>query len=261
MSLQLLATRARQNHSFAMTGDPLWDKVLWLLHCDGPNGSKTVTDAKGLLTWAASPANAAVDNSITLIADGAFKLDGINPDNTVSYLAVPKAGWEFADNDFCMDIAVRLIAMPTSGRIGTLFSNGDEAGPSYYGVRWFINPDGSVGAYFSTSGTAVNLTLTSAAGVVSADVRSRLRLSRSGTSFKMFAEGAEIASGTLSGSLYKPTKSTNAYIGLAVDRSNTPKEQGVLSARVDECRMTLGVGAAREHAAYSPSNVPFPNHL
>lgn len=234
--------------------DPYWSEVVSLLHCDGTDGSLVFTDAKGLV-WA-SGLNTTIDNSVTLIAGGAIKLQGRVGLNN-SYLRTPKSGIVFGSQDFCIDITVNLLAMPGSGLIGALFSDGDETGPDYYGLRWFINPDGSIVAYVSSGGTSVTLTLTSAAGVVAAGTRSRLRLSRSGTSFKMFAEGAVVASGTMTGAVYRPSKSTDVYIGMALDRGSTPAAQGWLASRVDEWRVTIG--AAREHAAYTPSNVPFPN--
>jgi hypothetical protein len=246
----------QQVMSRGSAGDPLWDKVLWLLHCDGVDGSTTVTDAKGILTWSTGT-HTSIDNSVPLIAGGAFKLPGIDADSTVSYLAVPKSGWSFGSSDFCMEITVRPIAMPASDRIATLFSDGDEVGPDYYGLRWFFSPDGSITAFLSSSGTAISLNLASASGIVSSGTRSRLRLSRSGTSVKHFAEGAEIASGSFRGALYRPTKSNTAYIGRALDRGTTVAVQGILSSRIDEARLTLG--AAREHAAYTPSDLPVPS--
>lgn len=236
-------------------GDPYWAQVVALLHCDGVDGSTVVTDEKGVLSWSVG-ANTSVDNSVTLIAGGAFKLSGL-VGSDISYLSVPKAGWSFAADDFCLDITVRPLSLPGAGLVAALFSNGDVTGPTFYGLRWYINPDGSVGAIASTDGTSIGLTMTSAAGVVSAGSRSRLRLSRSGPSFKLFAEGATIASGTLSGALYRPTLTPNAYIGRAVDRSGSSTTQAIMAARVDEYRMTIG--SAREHADYTPSSTPFPN--
>jgi hypothetical protein len=244
-----------QSVAVSAASDPYWAQVVSLLHCDGVDGSTTFTDVKGL-AWTIGAPITTVDNSVTLIAGGAAKLAGRVGSNN-SYLRTPKSGIVFGSNDFCIDVTVNLLSMPGAGLIGAIFSDGDEAGPDYYGLRWFISPDGSVVAYVSSSGTSITLTLTSAAGIVAAGTRSRLRLSRSGTSFKMFAEGAVIASGTMSGAVYRPTKSSDVYIGMALDRGSTPADQGWLASRIDEWRVTIG--AARENAAYTPSNVPFPN--
>lgn len=238
----------------AADADPYWNKVISLLHFDGSNGSTAFTDVKGLV-WQ-SGSNTTIDNSVTLIAAGAGKLGGLIGGN-VSYLRTPKSGIVFADHDFCIDVTVNLLSMPGSGQIGAIFSNGDISGPDYYGLRWYINPDGSVGAYVSSSGTSVTLLLTSAAGVVAVGARRRLRLSRRGTSFKMFSEGNVIASGTMAGNIYSPAKDTDAYIGRALDRGSTPETQGWLVSRIDEWRVTIGT--ARDDAAYVPSDLPFPN--
>lgn len=238
--------------SGASTTDPYWANVVSLLHFDGPNESTTFTDAKGR-TW--TPTNCKLDTAETLISGAAGLFPG---PGSPGYLATNKTGLAVGSSDFCIEVAIKPTAMPASSRIATILSTGRQAGPDYFGIRWFFEPDGTLRCYLSTSsnGTAIDINIASSAGVIAISAMSRIALARVGSTIRMFHEGVIVASSSISGSVYMPSVD-NVHIARAVDRDPSTPLQGIYQGRMDEFRWTIGAG--RYSANYTPSNDPFPN--
>lgn len=230
--------------------DPHFSSVVALLHFDGADGSTTFMDATGRV-W--TPTNCKLDTAETLI-DGAA---GLFPGpGTPGYLGTSKTGLAVGSNDFCIEATIKPTAMPASGRIAAIVSTGRESAPDYFGIRFFFEPDGKLRCYLSYNGTSIGVDLLSSAGVISAGTRSRVALARVGSTVRLFHEGLIVASAAISGSVYMPSADM-AYIGRAVDRSNTLSQQGIFQGRMDEFRWTIGVG--RYSANYTPHTRAFPD--
>lgn len=232
--------------------DPYWANVVSLLHFDGAQDSTSFVDAKGR-SW--TPTNCKIDLTDTLIAGGAGLFPG---PSTPGYLATSKTGLAVGSNDFCIEAAIKPTAMPASGRIAAILSTGRQAGPDYFGIRWFFEPDGKLRCYLSTTsnGTAIDIDLQSVAGLIASGARSRVAIARVGSTVRLFHEGVVVASSAISGAIYTPS-ADSAHIGRAIDRDPTTALQGIYQGRMDEFRWTIGAG--RYAGAYTPSDVPFPN--
>lgn len=228
-------------------GDPLKANVVALLRFDGENGSTTFIDETGR-TWL--PSNVSIDNSVTLIAGGSGVFLG---PASPSSLGTSKAGLAMT-GDFCIEAAVRLTAMPGSGRIAAILSTGNLSS-NYYGLRWFISETGQVGLYLSNNGS-LTTDIFSAAGVIATGQTYRMCVERKGTTVRVFVDGVIVATGVFAGTVALSTGTPMAYTGTAVDRSQSSSEQGRLHGRIDEFRWTIG--AYRYAGTYTPDSGPFP---
>lgn len=235
---------ARNRVAAGGSTDPYFSSVNLLLHCDGTNGSTSFPDSTGKNT--VTPSSATVSTASPLFGTGAASITG----SGTSSLTIPAStNFQFGSGDFTVELA---------------FNRQGNSSGTYARLYWDNNGDGfaGLGIALNATGTeqdtltlAVSLTGTSWAllqdgvGTLSAGYN-RIAVTRSGTTFRVFVNGVQTYSTTISGSLY-------AGAGGVVIGGQTAGATRSVNGYIDEVRVTKGV--ARYTANYTPDSAAFPD--
>lgn len=234
-----------------VAGDPYFDKVSLLLHCDGVDLSTTIVDN--------SPNPKAVTAAETAKIRTSF--DGVNPkfgsgkaffDGSTSYLSVA----DHADMDlgslFTIEGWVRFVSTPTDGsRMGFVMRwDGVNAKRSYHFTLNNIAGTLTLQGAISPDGTSPSTVSAGAAWTPSLDTWYHLAFCHTGTALKIFVNGVELAS--TSTTLAAFATDTAVYVG-----SDWVAPTAVLDGYMDDIRITKGL--ARYTANFTPPAISHPD--
>jgi len=202
-------------------GDPYFDDVVLLLHCDGSDGSTTFTDSSSYARTMTANGNAQVGTTVKKFGTGALLLDGND------YLSTPDAAeLEFGSGDFTIELFVYV----TNTAARTIVSKWTAGNQSWY----FGAGAAGYGFYFSTNGSNATLALPLTSWP-STDTWIYLAVVRSGADLKLFVNGVQQGSTYNIGAtaLYNGT----SLVTIGDDNNTNPGFRG----SQDEIRITKGV--------------------
>lgn len=202
-------------------GDPNADSNVLLLHCDGTNGSTTITDTSPAARAVTAFGSAQLSTAQAKFGSASLLFNGSN-----SYISAPTG----ADFQFPGDFTIEAWVYPTtasltSGAVGIIFSHyavtTNLTGLVLYQqnqtVRFFSNGD----------------RITSS-NVLAANTWQHVAVSRVGTSIRLFVNGTQQGSTYVSASNYSDGR---CFIG----RDSITATQ-YFDGSMDEIRITKGVG-------------------
>ena len=217
--------------------DPLWSSVRLLLHGDG-----NLTDASGHYTVQAF-GNAAPTTSQKKFGSGSIAFDGSG-----DYLYVPSSAGDlsFGTDDFTAEAWVRLAALPYAGKVCIVFDNRSGSASGWY---VFVNAGGVAGVSW---GGAANLL----GGSVTATEWTHVALCRSGNTMRLFVNGTQTASASVSGS--QNFNTSDLYIGrlyTSTEYLESNDLEGYWNGQMDEIRFTH---AARYTSSFAVPTAAFP---
>ena len=210
-------------------GDPYFANVSLLLHMDGTNGSTTFTDSSSNGFTVTANGNAEVATANPKFGSGSLALDG-----SYDYLTPPaNNAFQLGTGDFTVECWVYVNSGNSNNGLFTFGATSSGLAVAINGGGWQLTTDG-LGGY--------------GMGAVTLSTWQHLAVTRSGSSLRMFIDGAQIGT-TLSNS--KDLSDNALKIGYYYDPLYS------LSGLVDEFRVTKGI--SRYNANFTPPTAPFPN--
>ena len=233
-------------------GDPHWANVVMLLHCDGADGSTTITDSS--------------TSGKTVSANGGASLSTSSPLYGSASASLPSGGWLeapdssdllFGGSNFTVELSARFRSNPVSSGgdygiclIGQTFVAGS-------GRRWMLQISGSnlssCNVYAAVYNSAGTESKAQATGVnLALNTRHQFAMSRNGDFLRLFINGASVATTSVPGFVMG-----TASIPLMIGRFNDSTYSYFMDGDIDEVRITNGVG--RYVDSYTPSTTPFPD--
>lgn len=224
-----------------MAGDQNWYSKVLGLHCDGTNGSTTITDVKG--KTATLFGNTQISTAQYPPLTG--KTSSLYFDGTGDYLTYANSSdWEFGSGDF----TVKLWCRPASAQVDTLIQRGTYTGYT----AWVLGWDGTASKFYtngSTNGSAYAWVFSSTS-TYSLNTWHIVELVRQGTSIYLFVDGALEGSATgVSGSLM----AESGTMKIGTDNANVYQYTGYMS------EIEIYKGVAQHTSAYTPPSDPFPD--
>jgi len=226
-------------------GDPYWEDVVLLLHCDGTNGSTTFTDSSNSAKTVTAGGNAQITTTNPKFGTGAMLSDG-----TGDYATVPSSDdFTFGTGDFTFEAWIRFPTGIFTGSAAT------------YGRTLFDCRPGAVNGPYMSGGLGTNRIFgtyigTSGAGIVALysttvldyDTWYHVAITRSGTTARLFIDG------TIEDTETSSLNITQTGIFLAYNHflSST-----AWLGSIDEVRITKGV--ARYTSDFTPPTDAFPD--
>lgn len=227
----------------ASPGDASYGSLSLLLHGEGANGSTTILDSSPYAHAITRVSPAAIST-----AQLRFGVSSIGLGNG-GYLTIPSnAAIDLTTGDFTVEAWARFGFVNVHSIV---INRGSATGNYPYQIWMNSSAAGGpkIGARAVASGGGLAFDLTGTTTVV-AGVWYHLALTRSGSSIRLFVNGALEASATFSGSFFSGT--LPVAIG-AYDNGVAPMNGGF----VDEVRITKG--AARYTAPFTPPTLAFPD--
>lgn len=216
-------------------------KTLMLLHMNGANNSTTFTESSTYATAVTANGNAKISTTQSKFGGASGAFDGSGDFLTASASSL----FDFSRDIYTFDLWLYPAALPNSGnncRLITFGTNGvassfiplsfDSAGTLSAGVPF----GGTVGIFGSTP-----LTL---------NTWQHYAVTLNGSNSKMFLDGVQIASGTIT----QPTALNNS---LRIGYDTTVTVNFNYNGYIDEFRITRGV--ALYTSAFTPPAAPFPD--
>ena len=230
----------------AVRQDPYWSYVKLLAHFDGADGSTTFTDSSNAAHTVTADGGAQIDTAQSKFGGASLLLDGDG-----DFLRIPVANFEFGSSDFCVEAWVRSAVIATQGN--PIVTKGPSASFDT-SMFYFQYGGGGIVNLFFADATASSPILTSSSAVTT-DTWTHLAVSRQGTTFRLFFNGALEHSATSSATLAGGSHTNDLHIGTQVfDRGAVNR---TLNGWMDDLRIT--VGHARYTAAFTPHTVAHPN--
>jgi hypothetical protein len=222
----------------AVPTDPYWEQVVALLHFDGPDGSTTFTDQTGKV-WTPS-GNAQIDTAQSKFGGASGLFDGSG-----DYISsASSTDFDLGSGDFTIEFWARPAASITATQIVL-------AKAAWDGARSFVLgfANGNT-VYFGYTNNGINFTdVVSSPSAVSASTFNHVAVVRSGSSILIFANGSQVKSESIGGSIF--TASTSQTIG------GRPSDSQYFNGHIDDLRVTKGV--ARYTANFTPPDRAFPD--
>lgn len=220
--------------------DPHWDKVLYLNHCDGSNGSAYIRASDGLSPVASG--NAGLSTTFKKFGTASVAFDG-SADN----IRLLSQDFAWGTEDFTIEFWIN----PTTGGHGGTWSRVCQFGNnSTNGGLWIVcinneNPTRILcqtynGGYVDVAQSTNTLTN---------DAWTHLAFVRQGTTYYLFFNGALEQSTTNSSG----ANITANEVWMGTNQAAGESFKGYL----DDIRITRGV--ARYTSAFTPPAYPFPN--
>ena len=209
--------------------DPYFSSVLLLLHADGANAATTFTDSSSYGRTSTAYGNAQLSTAQAKFGASSILLDG-NGD----YIDFPASADWALPGDFTLEFWYR----PNGSVSKNDFILVNTAGSGFFVIAGASN----LYLYYGDGSTV----LLSGAVTWSASTWHHVAVSRTGTTGKLFVNGTQVASATLStsfggGSIFR------------VGNTSTYSPNG----NVDDVRITKGV--SRYTSAFTPPAAAFPN--
>lgn len=222
------------------SSDPYYNQKVLGLHCDGTNGSTTITDVKGKTATRAGNVQISTAQYPPLTG----KTSSLYFDGTGDYVTYANSSdWEFGSGDF----TVKLWCRPASAALDWLIHRGTATGYTAWSIAW-NGTTGKFGVDGSITGSsyawAINSTST-----YSVNTWHLIEFVRSGTSIYLFVDGALEGSATgVSGSLM----AESGTMKIGADNGNVYQYTGYMS------EIEIYKGVALHTKNYIVSSDPFP---
>jgi len=214
----------------AVAGDPYYSAVSLLLHFNGANGSTTFTDSSSN-NLTVTPTNATISTTQSKFGGASGSFNGTNA--FLSPGSASASQFDFGTGDFTVEGWFYFNSFG-GANYAPLFAN------SYL---FYVGASGEVLVFNGSSNV-----VTGTAGDVSLNSWTHIAYSRSGSTLRVFVNGTQKASATVSASI--GTSASN-YIG----RYGSV----YLNAYIDEIRVTVGL--ARYTANFTVPSAPFPDRI
>lgn len=228
-------------------GDPHWDNVVGYYRFNEPNGSTQSVD----YSWAAR--NLSRNGTASVVTSGALRgsASASIPNSANSAFFVTNSEEQnISSGDFTIELIYRNTAAPQE--FARLFQTRD--GDTFAGISILAAGSGGVRQfqlYLSSNGTSFGIANGVGVTSYSADTTYHLALSRQGSTFRFFINGAVVATITSGASIYYVTTDRTIIGG---NSTSTSRSVGGL---IDEVRITKGI--ARYTAAFTPPAAEFIN--
>jgi hypothetical protein len=201
------------------------------------NGGIIDNTAKNVLE---TVGNAQISTSVKKFGTGSLAFDG-SGDYLTSYSST---NFEVGSGDFTLEAWL----YPTS--YNGFFGKNTTDDHKYFKVD--VQSDGTITFYVTNTGSSWQINSSSSAGVWELNTWWHFAIVRSGTSFKVYKNGTQIISATMSGSVYT---TTNAPFILGATSLPGFAYIQVYSGYIDDLRITKGV--ARYTTTFTPPTAAF----
>lgn len=222
-----------------MSGDLLWDNVLFLCNFLGADAATAATDESSYGRTITFSGNAQLDTDQYPFVTSSLKLDGSG-----DFVSVPDDDALSVDTgDFTIEGLFRL---NETGRQQTLFNKRDSSSAEEFSV--YLNSDNTLEAYLFRSGAAI-LDLRDAGTTLATGAWRHIAFCRTGTTGYLFLDGVLLDSDTQSNT---PSVNTSVF-RIGRDGFNTSRD---FNGWVGPCRYTKGVNRYTE--AFDPPTGIFP---
>jgi len=236
------ATNAAGNSAESAASNSIsagFNLVVLLMHMDGSNGSTTFTDQIGHTFTVGGGAQ---------ISTAQYKFGGASGlyNGTNAYITTPRtAEWAWPSQDYTVEMWCRTNTDKTNGAYGPVQIG--EMAPTTLSQDWSFgtNATGKIQWYYWNGSAATFVTGTT---TVTTGTWHHLAMTLSGTTIRLFIDGVQDATGTISGT---PDVSTSAY--LVIGACNSVFYDGY----IDDVRITKGL--ARYTSNFTPPTAAFPN--
>jgi hypothetical protein len=219
-------------------GDPYWEDVVLLLHCDGTNGSTTFTDNSNSAHTATAGGNTQITTTDPKFGTGSALFDG----NADFIDLADSDDWHFGTGDFTIEMW--LFPATVSGTQALL---GQRLGPTY--CPFAIAREGSsLSVILSFNNASWAAVPTISGGTLVANTWHHVALTRNGSSFKLWLDGSQVGSTYTSASSFTDIAQVLRFGGIASFWYN---------GKMDDIRITKGV--ARYTSNFTPPTAAFPD--
>lgn len=212
----------------AVTGDPYYNQVSLLLHCDGTNGSTTFTDNSPTPKTITVIGNAQISTAQSKFGGASALFDGTGDELT----APTSPDFAFGTADFTIEFWYRS-ALATGQNVFDIRPSGSNG--AYPAL--FVGTSGEVSYYVNSA-----YRILSGAGAVTANTWTHIAVTRAGTSTKLFIQGAQAGSTWTDATTYAQSV---VRIGVSAN------------GNLDDIRITKGV--ARYTTTFTPHTVAHPD--
>lgn len=221
------------------------DFVSSLCHCDGTNGSTTLTDQK-TRTWTAN-GNAQISTAQSKFGGASALFDG---NGDYFQTATDAAAFNFYNRDFTIEAWIRITSQ--TNNFATVFGNGTTtfAGSAAYGMMCLGASAPGNARKVQFGGAAANPVVVSTS-TLNTGQWYHIAITRSGNTFRLFVDGTQEASATNTNNW--DFSHTNTRIG----GNGWDGTAGNFDGYVDDLRITNGY--ARYTANFSPPSSAHPN--
>lgn len=232
-----------------MSGDPYFNSVSLLCHFDQSNGATTLVDSSsnGQNVLSSSGASA----STTQFQFGTASLY-VNGGNTAP--GGSSSLYEFGSGDFTVEASGWWDGTSATNYPGLVAFWPGFSGTEMWSLVWNRGSSPATLAFnWSTDGSSFsNSVATSGAYTPTANTWVQYACDRSGNTFRLYVNGAVVATKTASDTIYGSPSFGSGNIG---NWGNSSSENW--TGYIDEVRVTNGV--ARYAGAYTPATAAFPN--
>jgi hypothetical protein len=212
-------------------GDPDFANVSLLLHMDGSNGSTTFTDSGPNARPVTTAGNVQISTAQSKFGGASALFDGSG-----DFLSV----LDYADMEMTADFTIECFAYPTVTTDKIIAGHGGSGNQNVQLFR--INSGAAGNMSFYLNGTQV---FSNTAAGITANQWQHLAISRTGSTTRMFVDGAQIGSSN--------TSWTGSFKFNLIGGMFNLDFQGY----IDEFRVTKGV--ARYTANFTPPTAAFPD--
>lgn len=219
--------------------DPDFSSVKLLLHCEGSNGSTTVTDSSSGARTATVNGNAQISTAQFKYGSASLLFDGAG-----DYVTFPTS----SDFDFAggFDITIELWMYPTSfSKLQGLIGNRPAAGGG--GWQLYLNTTGTISVDAWDGTPTDNMSITTASAVT-LNAWNHVALQVNATQ----SRGYIFLNGTLAATVLRGTVTAGSTLHIGRDAANTARDY---IGYLDEIRITKGV------LRYSPVSFATPTAL
>jgi hypothetical protein len=231
-------------------GDPSFYGVFLLLHCDGTDASTTFTDDSNSGKTITAVGNAAISTAQKKFGTGGLAVDG-----TGDYVSAPySTDWDFGAGDFTIELFYRPDS--TVGQHQGLMSCAGSTAQNGWVVGYFYTSNAFYLQFYDVGGAGlVQIRTSNFRDYISDNTWAHIAISRQGTAFRTFVDGALVSTTTSS---YSPKPSVNGLLKVGTALSNNWSTVNYAKGYIDEARVTKGV--ARYTSAFTAPTSAFPNN-
>ena len=228
-----------------MTGDPYFNNVSLLLHCDGSNGSTAFSDSSS------NGFTVAANNDAQISAAQAKFNQSALFDGAGDYLSVAdNTAFELSNSDFTIEFSVYFNAIQASTFAAKWSGSGNR---SYW---FYMLASGQFGFDISTNGSSTSFSYNLGTPSISTGQWYDIALERNGADLNLYVDGVLQSTANIStNTLYNGSLALNIGCFYNGGLLSNP-----LSGYIDEYRFTLGV-ARYGGSDYTPATSPFPDSL
>ena len=232
--------------------DPYFADVALLLHMDGSNGSTTLTDSSPLAPQTSTCFATELSTAAAKFGPSSWRNIGTG----LRCAELPKASAIVGSSDFTIECWANVDASQPNG-YPLLWSQFVTSGVSNWDAGTLALDVSRVGStnrmhVYCYNYSTVAALLTGSTNVLGAGWV-HVALTRSGSSWTLWLNGAVEATGTFSGSVATAHADLTPFIG-----GDSFSGGGSIAAYIDDVRVTHGV--SRYGGAFTPPTAPFPNY-